>query len=188
MSLTIPPYKGQGWTNGSEPDLSAETLNAVDAGITANSEAINAIANAVTNQIINDPDKIASIAVAYALQRQINEVNSNLSKKGTVYKTTLSGVPGTAEVVVPNPLILPAGAYFVAASIGEISPNKFVNLKLTVKNTNDNSLVSIVRYSNYVSAIFTLTAEAEILVYTQMTETVTVNIDERYNHLYAIRL
>lgn len=73
MALTITPYAGQGWTDNSTPDLSAETLNAVDAGITANSNAINAIANAVVSQIVNDPNKIASMAALYA-------VNGNLSK------------------------------------------------------------------------------------------------------------
>uniref|UniRef100_UPI0011774947 hypothetical protein n=1 Tax=Clostridium sp. HBUAS56010 TaxID=2571127 RepID=UPI0011774947 len=81
MSLTIRPYEGQGWTDDSAPDLSAETLNAVDAGITANSNAINALANAVVSQIVNDPDKIASIAVAYALEQKIEQLNSNLVLK-----------------------------------------------------------------------------------------------------------
>lgn len=76
MALTIPPYAGQGWTDNSTPDLSAETLNAVDAGITANSNAINAIANAVVSQIVNDPNKIASMAALYA-------VNSNLIPKNS---------------------------------------------------------------------------------------------------------
>lgn len=72
MALTITPYAGQGWTDNSTPDLSAETLNAVDAGITANSNAINAIANAVVSQIVNDPNKIASMAALYAVNRNLN--------------------------------------------------------------------------------------------------------------------
>ncbi|HBY72946.1 MAG TPA: hypothetical protein DEG06_11960, partial [Lachnospiraceae bacterium] len=79
MALTIPPYVGQGWTDNSEPDLSAENLNAVDAGITANSAAINAIANAVVNQIVNDPNKIASMAALYAVNQTVTTLNSNLA-------------------------------------------------------------------------------------------------------------
>lgn len=79
MALTIPPYVGQGWIDNSEPDLSAENLNAVDAGITANSNAINAIANAVVSQIINDPNKIASMAALYAVNQTVTTINSNLA-------------------------------------------------------------------------------------------------------------
>lgn len=89
MALTIPPYEGQGWTDDSEPDLSAETLNAVDAGITANSEAINAIANAVVSQIVNDPDKIASMAALYAVNQALTTTNSNLAAKITSTSGTL---------------------------------------------------------------------------------------------------
>jgi len=76
MALTIPPYAGQGWTDNSTPDLSAETLNAVDAGITANSNAINAIANAVVSQIVNDPNKIASMAALYAVNSNLTTLNN----------------------------------------------------------------------------------------------------------------
>ncbi|MGL6219245.1 MAG: hypothetical protein ACRC36_14505, partial [Lacrimispora sphenoides] len=57
------------------------TLNSVDAGITMNSNAINAIANALTSQIINDPEKYASIAAAYALKQMIDTTNINLNNK-----------------------------------------------------------------------------------------------------------
>ena len=79
MALTISPYAGQGWTDDSTPDLCAETLNAVDAGITANSNAINAIANAVVSQILNDPNKIASMAALFAVNQTVNTINSNLN-------------------------------------------------------------------------------------------------------------
>jgi len=83
MALTITPYAGQGWTDNSTPDLSAETLNAVDAGITANSNAINAIANAVVSQIVNDPNKIASMAALYAVNSNLNTVSNSLAKLNT---------------------------------------------------------------------------------------------------------
>lgn len=83
MALTIPPYVGQGWIDNSEPDLSAENLNAVDAGITANSNAINAIANAVVSQIINDPNKIASMAALYAVNQTVTTINDHLNNLAT---------------------------------------------------------------------------------------------------------
>jgi len=94
MALTIPPYAGQGWTDDSTPDLCAETLNAVDAGITANSNAINAIANAVISQIVNDPNKIASMAALFAVNQIVNTINSNLTWK-TLYSGDVTITNGT---------------------------------------------------------------------------------------------
>mgnify|MGYP004455195103 CR=1 FL=1 len=74
--------------------LNAERLNHIENGIGSNSEAINQIANAVVSNIVNDPDKIASMAAVYTLQEKlgtdelpsdapdvisaINTLNSNL--------------------------------------------------------------------------------------------------------------
>lgn len=97
MPLTIPPYEGQGWTDNSTPDLSAETLNAVDDGIAAVTNGVNAIAAAVVNKIINDPEKIASIAVAYAQQQQINTINSILTALGISQVKIISVSSGTVS-------------------------------------------------------------------------------------------
>lgn len=95
MALTITPYAGQGWTNESAPDLSAETLTDVDSGITSNSNAINAIANAVVDQITNDPDKIASIRALFAYKQAtdlaISDLNSDLVNLSNKFQLT-SGV------------------------------------------------------------------------------------------------
>ncbi|SET70865.1 hypothetical protein SAMN05443270_1057 [Lacrimispora sphenoides] len=98
MALTITPYAGQGWTDNSTPDLSAETLNAVDAGITANSNAINAIANAVVSQIVNDPNKIASMAALYAVNSNLTDLTSKSSNKGG-YSGDLNDVPYIANIM-----------------------------------------------------------------------------------------
>ena len=51
--------------------LNADRLNHIENGIGSNSEAINQIANAVVSNIVNDPDKIASMAAVYALQEKL---------------------------------------------------------------------------------------------------------------------
>ena len=78
-------YVKQLWKN--KPDtstpVSAERLGHIEDGIKGNSDAIEAIAAAVLDSIINDPNKIASMAAVYALQQnlqdQITTLNSNLT-------------------------------------------------------------------------------------------------------------
>lgn len=71
-------YIKQVWANRPTltSPLSAARLNHMEAGIKANSDAVEAISNAVISNIINDPNKIASMATAYALQQQITKLNS----------------------------------------------------------------------------------------------------------------
>ena len=74
--------------------LNADRLNHIENGIEANTNAIDEIAKAVVSNIVNDPDKIASMAAVYTLQEKlgtgdlpsdapdvisaINALNSNL--------------------------------------------------------------------------------------------------------------
>lgn len=66
-------YVTQKWKN--KPDtstpLSAERLAHMEEGIKGNSDAIEEIAAAVVSQIINDPDKIASMAAVYAVNQKV---------------------------------------------------------------------------------------------------------------------
>ena len=68
-------YVKQLWKN--KPDtstpLSAERLLHMEDGIKENSDAIEAIAAAVVSQIVNDPDKIASMAALYAVNQKIGD-------------------------------------------------------------------------------------------------------------------
>lgn len=77
--------------------LNAERMNYIENGIEANANAIDEIAKAVVSNIVNDPNKIASMAAVYALQEKlgtgnlpsdtsdvisaINALNSNLNSK-----------------------------------------------------------------------------------------------------------
>ncbi len=59
--------------------INAENLNHNENGVEANSEAIKTIADAVVSDIVNDANKIASMAAAYGLQNQITEVDERLA-------------------------------------------------------------------------------------------------------------
>ena len=135
MSLAIPPYEGQGWTDDSAPDLSAETLNAVDAGITANSVAINAIANAVVSQIVNDPDKIASMAALFA----VNQTVGNLSTTVTNLNSNLTNL--TAVNVAYNSTGGNITASNVQSAVSQLDA-RIVNRGAYTGNLNDIPFVS----------------------------------------------
>ena len=73
-------YIAQLWRN--KPDtstpLSAERLRHIEDGIKGNSDAIEAIAAAVVNQIVNDPDKIASMAALYAVNQKVSTLDGKV--------------------------------------------------------------------------------------------------------------
>ena len=96
-------YVKQAWKN--KPDtstpLSAERLTHLEEGIKGNSDAIQELAAAVVSQIVNNPDKIASMAALYAVNQKV---------------TTLDGKVGdTAQ--------LPSGTADVASAIAQLYSN-----------------------------------------------------------------
>lgn len=101
-------YVKQAWKN--KPDtstpLSAERLTHQEEGIKGNSDAIQELAAAVVSQIVNNPDKIASMAALYAVNQKV---------------TTLDGKVGdTAQ--------LPSGTADVASAIAQLYSNlKYLN-------------------------------------------------------------
>lgn len=70
-------YVKQAWKN--KPDtstpLSAERLTHQEEGIKGNSDAIQELAAAVVSQIVNDPNKIASMAALYAANQKIGDTS-----------------------------------------------------------------------------------------------------------------
>ncbi|WP_313259943.1 hypothetical protein [Lacrimispora sp.] len=156
MPLTITPYAGQGWTDNSEPDLSAETLNAVDAGITANSNAINAIANAVVSQIVNDPNKIASMAALYAVNSNLAAMRTpillgkitavgSISINASLYREIALYIKTSAGGFLP-PVIIHTN--LLSASPLRVHPTMFYGVSNYLSTTVDISLTAI----NYVSS------------------------------------
>lgn len=59
------------WVDDSEPDINAANLNNIEQGI-------DRIASAVISQIINDPDKIASMAALFSVNQRVDQLNSDL--------------------------------------------------------------------------------------------------------------
>lgn len=76
-------YVKQAWKN--KPDtstpLSAARLTHLEDGIKGNSDAIEKIAAAVVSQIVNDPNKIASMAALYNVNQAVTQLNSDLAVK-----------------------------------------------------------------------------------------------------------
>lgn len=104
-------YVKQAWKN--KPDtstpLSAERLTHQEEGIKGNSDAIQELAAAVVSQIVNNPDKIASMAALYAVNQKV---------------TTLDGKVGdTAQ--------LPSGTADVASAIAQLYSNFFNKIDVT---------------------------------------------------------
>lgn len=87
-------YVKQLWKN--KPDtstpLSAERLLHIEEGIKGNSDAIEALAAAVVSQIVNDPEKIASMAALYAVNQKAENA---IAKIGDTSKLP----SGAADVV-----------------------------------------------------------------------------------------
>ena len=113
-------YVKQAWKN--KPDtstpLSAERLTHQEEGIKGNSDAIQELAAAVVSQIVNNPDKIASMAALYAVNQKV---------------TTLDGKVGdTAQ--------LPSGTADVASAIAQLYSNKQDKLTIPLYMVDGNVL------------------------------------------------
>lgn len=74
-------YAKQAWKN--KPDtstpLSAARLTHLEDGVKGNSDAIEKIAAAVVSQIVNDPNKIASMAALFSVNDKVDSVISDLA-------------------------------------------------------------------------------------------------------------
>lgn len=71
------------WKN--KPDQSTpilgEHMMTIESGIKANNEAIQELAAAVVSQITNDPNKIASMAALYSVNKKADDLISDLANK-----------------------------------------------------------------------------------------------------------
>ena len=131
-------YIKQLWRN--KPDTStpvtAERLAHMEEGIKGNSDAIEEIAAAVVSQIINDPDKIASMAAVYAVNQKV---------------ATLDGKVGdTAQ--------LPDGATDVVTAIAKQNSNLDSGyFKIKVKTT---TIVLIIEEFTFTNGVATKTLQS----------------------------
>lgn len=63
--------------------VDAKNLNRMEEGIAWNNEAIKEIADAVMSEIVNDPNKIASLAAVYYVKQDVVKVTNDLENKIT---------------------------------------------------------------------------------------------------------
>lgn len=100
-------YVKQAWKN--KPDtstpLSAARLTHLEDGIKGNSDAIEKIAAAVVSQIVNDPNKIASMASLYSVNQAVTQLNSDLGNRvinNNIDQKIKIGWTGTAAPLIVN--------------------------------------------------------------------------------------
>lgn len=96
-------YVKQAWKN--KPDtstpLSAARLTHLEDGIKGNSDAIEKITAAVVSQIVNDPNKIASMAALYNVNQAVAQLNSDLAQLKT--KTGIINPEGNSfDILIPG--------------------------------------------------------------------------------------
>lgn len=92
-------YVKQIWENrpSTKSPVSAERLGYMEDGIKMNSDAMEKVAAAVLSTIVNDPDKIASMAALYAVNQTVTanaaaiaELNSKIKINSTYIETEYS--------------------------------------------------------------------------------------------------
>lgn len=118
--------------------LNADRLNHIENGIASNSEAINQIANAVVSNIVNDPDKIASMAAVYALQEKLGtgELPSDAPNAISAINTLYSNLEWkyVADVIGSSTINIPSDACEIFVTV----------TKSSVINTGDTTLSLLV--------------------------------------------
>jgi hypothetical protein len=127
MAIPVNTYTKHNWVDDSSPDLDAENLNEIETGIKDNNDAIKAIAAAVVSQIVNDPDKIASMAALHAvnqtlgtLNTTVTNINSNLNNQ-TITSSGLNLTWGSVN----------SGGYTVIGNIVIINIRIAINTSLS---------------------------------------------------------
>ena len=75
-------YVKQAWYNkpNTSTPVEASRLLHIENGIKGNSDAIEKIAAAVVSQIVNDPDKIASMAALFSVNQKIAQQGEQITK------------------------------------------------------------------------------------------------------------
>lgn len=155
-------YIKQLWANkpSTSSPLSAERLNHMEDGIKANSDGITKIVTSVTDQVVNDTNKIASAASLYSVKQDVVKVNSDLvwklafSVQGvgncdlpSEYRELLiianAGTAYNSFIYVPHTFLTDQWQNFSTSDYVTQADNSFVGFKAT------KSLISlVVAYTN----------------------------------------
>ena len=119
-------YVTQKWKN--KPDtstpLSAERLTHQEDGIKANSDAIQELAAAVVSQIVNNPDKIASMAALYAVDQKVAGLDGKIGDTSKLPAGTTDAVGAIAQLysnLAPSGITYVSHAINMAYGSGNIS-------------------------------------------------------------------
>lgn len=91
-------YVKQLWKNAPDTStpLSADRMTHMEDGIKANSDFIKEIVDSVVDTIVNDPDKIASMAALYSVDKKIGDTSklpSGSSDVASAISTLYSNLP-----------------------------------------------------------------------------------------------
>ena len=88
-------YVKQAWYNkpNTATPVEASRLLHIENGIKGNSDAIEKIAAAVVSQIVNDPDKIASMAALFSVNQNLTKLNSDFTNLGSSNFTIIKDIP-----------------------------------------------------------------------------------------------
>lgn len=88
-------YVKQAWYNkpNTATPVEASRLLHIEDGIKGNSDAIEKIAAAVVSQIVNDPDKIASMAALFSVNQNLAKLNSDFTNLGSSNFTIIKDIP-----------------------------------------------------------------------------------------------
>lgn len=130
-------YVKQAWKN--KPDtstpLSAERLTHQEEGIKGNSDAIQELAAAVVSQIVNNPDKIASMAALYAVNQKVTTLDGKVGDTAQLPSGTADVASAIAQLysnmnaLTDSPISIPSGSPVTGNRAGaKIYQNSFLVL------------------------------------------------------------
>ena len=99
-------YVKQAWYNkpNTSTPVEASRLLHIENGIKGNSDAIEKIAAAVVSQIVNDPDKIASMAALFSVNQKIAQQGEQITKLNSDFTTLKNDTPYLPFIISTNPI------------------------------------------------------------------------------------
>lgn len=146
-------YVKQAWYNkpNTSTPVEASRLLHIEDGIKGNSDAIEKIAAAVVSQIVNDPDKIASMAALFS-------VNQNLTKLNSDFTTLKNDTPYLPFIISTNPIsdaldiANKNGIYGIEPSTKNLPVSNYG--QLTITKYSDNNWIFVQFVPTTISSIF----------------------------------
>ena len=153
-------YVKQAWKN--KPDtstpLSAERLTHQEDGIKANSDAIQELAAAVVSQIVNNPDKIASMAALYAVDQKVAGLDGKIGDTSKLPAGTTDAV-GAITQLYSN-----LNGFHVYASISDLGLSNGVTVNDILSKMPEPSMGFFYVFDNNISKL-PITTQAHLIIF-----------------------